>query len=89
MPDDPCHPCPYCRRSFQTVEARYQHAQAKHQGLPLRSIVPDSVRAMSRHRAARRRQEDHEPSMASIAVEAQQKWAMGEPLDPLEESLLP
>lgn len=74
--------CPYCHRNnFGDENARYQHAKAAHRGKPLEAILPASIKA--KHEA------DAEPSFASIAVEASLKRAMGMPLNPIEESLLP
>lgn len=47
------------------------------------------IKAKHGGRGNPKRQHAHEQSLAEIAIEASIKRAMGEPLDPLEESLLP
>lgn len=69
--------CSRCGKIFRTSRAGDQHVEAKHKGNGI-ALGYDV-----------REREPPEPSMAEIAVEATIKRAMGEPLDPLEESLLP
>lgn len=66
--------CSRCNRVFSSLQGVSQHIQTIHKGKGFR---------VSAHRPER------EESLADIAVEAHIKRAMGEPLDPLEESLLP
>jgi hypothetical protein len=63
-----------------------------HKGQALASIVPAAVRERDRRASARghaRRKAEGEESLADVAVGAELKLAMGEPLDVLEASLLP
>ena len=78
--------CPYCNRKFTDDEARFSHAKAKHPGKSLRDITPERVKAKSR---AQQHHRDKHESLADIAIAASIKRACGEPLDILEESLLP
>lgn len=84
------HPirCPVCGRAFADSSAMWQHTKTKagrdrehalahahnpHRGAPKQRLLPSA----------------QEQSMADIAVDAEIKRLSGEPLDPLERSLLP
>lgn len=65
--------CPRCPKGFATYNDMRNHANGRHK-LKIPVKRPDDW---------------DEPSLADIAIEATIKKATGEPLDPLEESLLP
>ena len=74
-PDGPhMRRCSRCGKSFSSRKGCDQHIQMLHKGKGNRvSVIRD----------------DEEESLADIAVEAEIKRACSEPLDALEESLLP
>lgn len=69
-------PCPLCPKMFGDENALWQHARTTHRDKDVAHLRPA------------RKRDDDEPSLAEIAVEAHVKRLMGEPLDPLEESLI-
>lgn len=68
--------CPKCGKVFTTHRGATDHIQDVHGGgvEPRKRPKPPKV--------------EREPSLADISVEAHLKRAMGESLDPLEESLI-
>jgi len=73
-PDGPhMRRCSRCGKSFSSRKGAGDHIRTLHKGKGQRVSV---IR------------EDDEESLADIAIEAEIKRACGEPLDPLEESLV-
>ena len=68
--------CPKCGKPFHSKKSALQHGRDAH-GIQIAPV-----------KRAKPKREDSEPSLADISVEAHLKQAMGEPLDPLEESLI-
>lgn len=80
--------CPACGRGFVNSNAVFQHLKT------MAGRDPEHMRRYQRgltdFRKERRARRVEEPeSMADIALEAEIKRLTGEPLDPLERSLLP
>lgn len=65
--------CSRCGRTFKTRRATEDHIRMKHHGNGKRIDA---------------RRPDREESLADISIDAEIKRLSGEPLDPLEESLL-
>ena len=71
--------CPKCGKCFHSEKATADH---------IRDVHGDGPEPRKRKRPPRTERDYGDMSLAEISVEARLKKLMGEPLDPLEESLV-
>lgn len=72
--------CPKCGHYFTTRHGTIAHMRDKH-GI-------ENGEPVKREKQPKKERDYADMSLAEISIEASMKQAMGEPLDPLEESLI-